>query len=170
MRESEEWLTNEEMICRADRVTRLDWLATITPNAEYLTFPGGLTAKYLFDETRYSFVYGQFLASILLGFAFIEMTLAAWFHMSGRDDLDRVNVSKLLSEAKMAGWLTEEEHSRIEAIRRVRNPAVHFRAPLAEDSIEYRAFSEHEHTYSVIEKDARAVVAAVMHMLGRNAV
>jgi len=71
MKESEEWLAHEDMNCKSDRVARLDWLASITPEAEYLTFPAGLTAKYLYEEARYSFVYGQFLASILLGFAFI---------------------------------------------------------------------------------------------------
>ena len=72
MRDSEKWLTHEDTICKPDRVARLDWLTSITPEAEYLTFPAGLTAKYLFEEARYSFVYGQFLASILLGFAFIQ--------------------------------------------------------------------------------------------------
>ena len=57
MKESEEWLAHEDMACKSDRVARLDWLASITPGAEYLTFPAGLTAKYLFEEARYSFVY-----------------------------------------------------------------------------------------------------------------
>ena len=170
MKESEDWLAHEDMTCKSDRVARLDWLASITPEAEYLTFPAGLTAKYLYEEARYSFVYGQFLASILLGFAFIEMTLAAWFYMSGRNDLERATVSRLLSEAKATGWLTEDEYSRIESIRRNRNPVTHFRAPLAADSVEYRAVNTDDHPYSVLEEDARDVMATAMHILGRNAV
>lgn len=170
MKESEEWLTREDESCRSDRIARLDWLACRMPEAEYLTFPAGLTSKHLFEEARYSFVYGQFLASILLGFAFIEMTLAAWFYMAGRNDLERATVSKLLSEAKDAGWLTEDEYRRIEDIRCKRNPVTHFRAPLSENSIECRALNANDHPYAVIEQDARDVMTTVMHILGRNVV
>ena len=44
-------------------------------------------AKFLFEETRYCFAYGQYLAVIVLGVAFIERTLAAEFYASGRNDL-----------------------------------------------------------------------------------
>ena len=170
MKESEEWLVSEDVTCKSDRIARLDWLARSMPQAEYLTFPAGLTSKYLFEEARYSFVYGQFLASILLGFAFIEVTLSSWFYISGRNDLERATASKLLFEAKEAAWLTEDEYVRIEDIRCNRNPVTHFRPPLSTDTIEYRALTESNHPYSVIEQDARYVMEAVMHMLGRNAV
>ena len=50
----------------------------------------GMMAKYLFEETRYCFVYGQYLAVIsVLGMALVERTLAAEFYASGRDDLER---------------------------------------------------------------------------------
>lgn len=44
------------------------------------------------------------------------------------------------------------------------------RTPLSGDSIEYRALNANDHPYSVIEQDARDVMATVMHILGRNAV
>ena len=67
-------------------------------------------------------------------------------------------------------WLTDAEYEKLERIRLVRNPVTHFRAPLSEDSIEFRALSKADHPYIVIEQDARDVIEAVMHMLGRNAV
>ena len=64
MTEAEQWLSREDEVCRTDRVERLKWLATELPQGEYLTFPGGLMAKFLFEETRYCFAYGQYLAVI----------------------------------------------------------------------------------------------------------
>ena len=170
MSQSENWLIQEDKVCLADRTARLDWMAEIMPAAEYLTFPGGFMAKYLFEEVRYCFVYGQFLAVIILGLAFLEKTLASWFFMAGRNDLERASISRLLREARNEAWLMEDEYEKLERIRLARNPVAHFRAPLSDDSIEFRALDKEDHPYSVIEQDARDVIEAVMHMLGRNAV
>ncbi len=74
------------------------------PEKEYLTFPGGWIAKHLFEEARYCFVYAQFLASISLGMAYIEHTLAALLFGTGRSHLERANISELLSEAVSLNW------------------------------------------------------------------
>ena len=66
---AERWLDRENRTCQQDRVHRLVWLASVLPQAEYYTFPGGWMAKHLYEEARYSFVYAQFLAAIVLGFA-----------------------------------------------------------------------------------------------------
>jgi hypothetical protein len=170
MSQSEDWLAREDRVCFADRAVRLSWIAEIMPKAEYLTFPGGLISKHLFEETRYCFVYGQFLAAIVLGLAFLEKTLAAWFFIAGRNDLERASISRLLREARNKAWLTEDEYTKLDQIRLVRNPVTHFRVPLSEDSIEFRALGKADHPYSAIEQDARDVIEAMMHMLGRNAV
>ena len=67
MSQLEDWLVREDRVYFADRAARLGWTAEIIPKAEYLTFPGGLISKHLFEEARYCFVYGQFLAVIVLG-------------------------------------------------------------------------------------------------------
>ena len=90
---------------------RLEWLIDHSPAGEYWTFPGGLLAKSLFGETRYSFVYAQFLATILLGLAYIERTLAALFYEAGRKDLERASLSVLLREAHAAGLIDSSEFS-----------------------------------------------------------
>ena len=104
--EPEAWLLNEDTVCREDRLARLTWLASMLPPADYLTFPGGSMAKLLFEEMRYCFAYGQFLATITLGFAYIERTLAAKFFAAGRADLERAGIMKLLQEARLHGVLS----------------------------------------------------------------
>ena len=165
-----DWLAHENEVCCADRIARLEWLASVLPAADYLAFPGGLMSKYLFEEMRYSFVYGQFLATIVLGLAHIERTLAAKFYASGRNDLERAGLAVLLREADEAGILTAIEVDQIDRIRRVRNPVTHFRRPLDDDSIEFRSVTEDDPPYELLESDARTVVQTAMSSLARDAV
>src|SRR5262249_37427609 len=121
------WLDHEDSSGRDNRIARLEWLATLMPKAEYLTYPGGLLSKSLFEELRYCFAYGQFISSIMLGLAYIERTLAAEFYAAGRDDLERASISTLLREALSAGWITNEESAQIDTARDIRNRFTHFR-------------------------------------------
>ena len=168
--EAAQWLTCEDETCHAARVERLRWLAGELPKAEHLRFPGGLMAKSLFEETRYCFVYGQYLAVVVLGMAFVERTLAAEFYAAGRNDLERASISKLLQEARSADWLSEAEYEAFDRARRIRNPVTHFRRPGHCENVERRMVDEDEYPYTVLEQDARTIAAAVMHIVGRNAV
>lgn len=167
---SKEWLDREDSLARQDRLDRLDWLADKMPAAEYWVFPAGLMSKYLFEEARYCFVYGQFLATIVLGLAYIEQTLAALFYATGRNDLERANISTLLREAINYGWVNQTEFDNLERAREIRNPVTHFRRPLHDSTVEYRAVTQNELPYTVIEEDARHVMETVLHLLDKNAV
>jgi hypothetical protein len=167
--ESEGWLDREDRSCRPERVDRLVWLASLMPEAEYVTFPGGWMAKHLFEEARYSFVYAQFLAAVVLGFAFVEHTLAAMFHSAGRDDLGRAPAAALIREAVDVGWLSTRDGEWLERARRLRNPVAHFRAPGLNDTIERRSVSRLEAPYDVLEEDARHLMAAVGRLISQGA-
>ncbi len=165
----EEWLTREERVCRHDRLKRLDWLTTRAPDAEYLMFWGGQMSRYLFEEARYCFVYGQFLATIVMGLSFIEHTLAGLFYASGRNDLERAGISTLLQEALKNGWIDQIEFANLQRAREVRNPITHFRRPGHSETIGYRTVMQNESPYIIIEEDARHVMETVLHLLGKNA-
>ena len=127
-------------------------------------------AKRLFEEARRSFVYGQYLASIVLGMSYIEHTLAGLLYAAGRSDLERSNISKLLGEAVELGWLTAVEVESLDHARTLRNSVAHFRRPLGEGTIEVRALAENEDPYALLEEDARHVIRAAFHILGRHIV
>ena len=167
---SPEWLKREDDVCFEARVAQLDWLAAKMPPAPIVTFPGGLLAKSLFEEARYSFVYAQFLGTIVLGLAYIERTLAAMFYAEGRNDLERANLSVLLEEAKRHHLIGESEFQDLEEARKRRNSYAHFRKPGHEDSLEVRAIHEGEAFYDLIEYDATAVMTAALQILSKGAV
>jgi hypothetical protein len=164
----EGWLTQEDVVCRQGRLKRLNWIVSTAPEAEYWTFPGGAMSKYLFEETRYCFVYGQFLATIVLGLSYIEHTLAGLFYTSGRNDLERANISTLLQEALDYGWINQTEFDNLQHAREIRNPVTHFRRPLHTNTIEYRAVIHNELPYTIIEEDAQHVMETVLHLLSKH--
>jgi hypothetical protein len=165
-----EWLRREDRVARRDRLARLQWLAERIPNAGIAVFHGGWVAKYLFEECRYCFVYGQFMAVVVLGLAFIERTLAALFYAAGRDDLERASIFDLLREAHDRRLLSNDEFQRLDEVRMLRNPVTHFRAPLAPDTVEARALRAAQPPYSLLEADAEKVMEAVLHIHARHTV
>lgn len=165
----EQWLAAEDEGCRQQRAARLAWLLTVTPPAEIWLFPGGWLGRQLFEESRYAFVYGQFVASAVLGFAFVERTLAAMHYGSGRNDLRRATSEQLVREAYSAGWLNEADVAAFENARKLRNPLVHFRTPLHAELPESRAFAEDCQPDAVLEADAKQILDAVFRLVARNA-
>ena len=168
--EAEEWLANEDRLEFDARRSRLDWLIDAAPEAEFWMFPGGFLARASFEEARYCFVYGQFTATVLVGLSYTERTLAALFYASGRDDLERANLSRLLKEARNSSLLTDQEFNDLERARGVRNDYAHFRRPGHETNIERRALAVDQNPYVVIERDAMAVLSAALRMVAKNAV
>lgn len=165
---AENWLSREDKKCREGRITRLEWMENQLPQCESIGFKGGLMALYLYEEARYCFAYGQFLATIVLGLAFIEQSIAAQFYAAGRNDLKRSNVSNLFAEALNEGGITQTEFDNLEHARKIRNPVTHFREFEKDDRIEMRSLEQHDYPYSVLEEDAYHVMETIFHLMGTN--
>lgn len=165
-----EWLEREDNAARSERVARLEWLKDRYPPATGFLLHGGWLSKQLLEEAKYCYVYGHYLAAAILGVAFIERTLAARFYAAGRNDLERAGGLDLLREAVKTGWLSQEEFRRFDRMRHVRNPLVHFRRPLAGDTLEARSVEENRHPDTILESDARQILEGVMAVLERQAV
>lgn len=155
---AEEWLQRENTVLFNDRVERLNWLQKRYPEIDFQGFPGGLHSKYLFEETRYCFVYAQYFAVIVLGLAFIERSLAAIFYSWGRNDLERATITTLLKTGLEEDMLTREEFDKLIAIKDKRNVVAHFRPPGHVDSVEIKALERNEQPYNIIEDDAKEVL------------
>lgn len=163
--EAEQWLDNEDNVGRVARLERLRWIVSLMPDVNWMSNGTGPISKYLFDEARYCFVYGQYLGSVVLGLAFLEVSLAGAFYAAGRNDLECAGIATLSKEALGCGWLSQADYEAIEQVRGYRNPITHFRPPGHTDRVEARAFYEGAGAYAVIERDARKVMETVFHLL-----
>ena len=166
------WIENEDRGCREARVARLEWLAkNYPPNRYGFLLSGGWISKQLLEEARYCFAYGQYLASAVLGVAFVERILAAEFYAtSGRNDLERAGGQKLLREARQCGWITDAEFDQLDRVRQLRHSMVHFRRPIGAGTVERRAGQQECHQEQIIEDDARGILAAVFGILAKKAI
>ncbi len=165
-----EWLEHEDNSARAQRTARLEWLVTHYPSAQGFMLHGGWLSKQLLEEAKYCFVYGQYVALAILSVAFLERTLAARFYGSGRDDLERAGGADLLRQALQTGSISQDEFLLFERMRRLRNPLVHFRRPLAKDTVEARAVASDCHPDTILESDAREILLGLLAILQRQAV
>jgi len=164
---AEEWLDNEDRQCRSDRLNRLKWIIEKYPNIDISFFHGGLKSHYLFEEARYCFVYGQYIASIVLSLSYIENTLASVFYASGRNDLQRAPVADLLKKAKEEGLISESEFIVFNKVRKIRNPITHFRKPNDKEIIEYRAIKNDRHPYKLLEEDSKVALEASFRIMSK---
>ena len=165
----EQWINAEDKGCREGRIGRLKWVRSITPPATFGVFPGGWMAKALFDEATYCFVYAQFVASVALGVAYIERTLAGMLYAAGLEEARRGRIGELVDAAVDRDWLTPDDRKEIEQARGARNPIMHFRTLTDEDTIEHRSVTTQEAPYDLLEQDARHVLDVAYRLYGRNA-
>lgn len=164
---SQQWLRREDKIAFDERLGRLEWLEANMPAVEFQLFPGGYLSKSLFEEARYCFAYGQFLAVIMLGLGFIERVFAADLYADARNDLERANLATLMREEFVRGTISQVEFEQLDQARKNRNTVVHFRAPGHPESIERRSIERSERPYALFEEDACNVISIVFQLLQR---
>lgn len=167
---AEEWLKREDEVARQGRIERLQWLLEHTPDNRNWLFHDAPLSYELFEETRYCFVYGQYLATIILGISYIEHTLAAIFFASGRDDLERANFSVLITEAYVEGWIDINEKDSLDWARSVRNDVTHFRKPGQTNPLTTQVLMLGETSEIIFENNARQIMLIVFNILNRTAV
>lgn len=164
---AEEWLDNEDKVCKEDRLKRLKWIIEEYPDIDLAVFHGGLKSHYLFEEARYCFVYGQYIASIMLSLSYIENTLSSNFYASGRNDLQKTRIVDLLKEAEKEGLISESEFDAFNKVRKIRNPIMHFRKPDDKEEIEWRAVKAEAYPYELYEQDAKIALKACFRILSK---
>ena len=124
-------------------------------------------AVYLFDEARCCYIYGQYLATIAMGMAYIEQSIAAIFHTRCKDKFAKQSAETLFKEALNEGLISQFDYENLERIRKTRNPAIHFKKPLHPDSIDVRSVKQNRHPALILESDAKFVMGSVFKLLGQ---
>lgn len=127
-------------------------------------------SKLLFKEVLESYVGGQFIATIVLGFAFIERAIAARLSYVGEAGVKTMNSEELVKRAFARKWLTDDEFHEIDELRcKLRNPVVHFREHSAESRPEIQAISSAMTTEQMLEKGAKRILESAIHVLVKTA-
>ena len=107
---------------RLDR-SRFIW-AEFGPPANMLLV-GGVPAMFAVDELKRSFIYGNFMATVLLAQVFVEQSIGGIYLLSGDDEVVNKGFSALIDATLVDEAITSELAESLHDLRRMRNPYTH---------------------------------------------
>ncbi len=122
----------------------------------------------IFDEVVHSYIFGQYIATIILAQAFIERRFQEYFHIRLDDKRAKFTLDKFIKEFKGTDFLPDFILEKIDKIRLKRNPFVHHRMPLQKDTLMARAFNSETHPDKILHDDAKDAIEVMFHMVQRR--
>lgn len=158
----------DDMTTRTERADRAAWIARLGWPEEGWVFFGGHGVVNPWDELRQTFIHGEYVATILCGQAFLEYLLAGLLESQEQRSVGRSGLAGLLRRVRDLGWITPDEHDVLDRVRQMRNPYAHYRNFDHPESLTRRAIAANESVELVVERDARAVVEALLHLVNRR--
>jgi len=168
MTELREWIEEEDERTRDDRVERAAWVLSFGWSENGYMLFGGHGSLAPFDELRQAFINGEFVATVLLGQAFLEQLLAGYLDLAGGGVVGSPGLAEILKQFRDRGWIDETDFGVLDDVRRLRNPYAHYRDAQHKDNLARRVMTEREDYTVLIERDARSVVRALMHLVNRH--
>lgn len=163
---AEEELRNYDTQSFKERLKRLRSINQIFPfgRREY----GSDESFRIFDEAVHSYIFGQYVATIILAQAFIERRFQEYFHIRLDDKRAKYTLGKFIKEFKGTDFLPDFILDKIDKIRLKRNPFVHHRMPLQKDTLMARAFNSETHPDELLHNDAKDALEVMFHMVQRR--
>ncbi|WP_420148921.1 hypothetical protein [Spirosoma sp.] len=157
---AEEEIINFDKKSFGERLRRLRYINTMLPfgTREY----GSDESFKIFNEAVHCYIFGQFVATIILCQAFIERRFQEYFHIRMDDKRSKYTLDKLLKEFSQTNFIDDYLIEKINNIRLKRNPFVHSKEPLHEHSLMARALNLNSHPEDVIEADAKEALTMMI--------
>lgn len=166
----ERTVRGSELLSGTGRLGRLAWLGRKIKDDDLYHLQDGAFSQLLFNEVIESYVNGQFVAAIILGFSFIERAIAGRLHHVNAKIADRGRSNELISAAFERGWLTTTERDALTKLGALRNSIIHFREHLSEDRPEVRSLLGAMTLPQMMEADAKLIVeTAILSVLNATA-
>lgn len=122
----------------------------------------------IFDEAVHSYIFAQYIATIILAQAFIERRFQEYFHIRHDNKRAKYNLDNFIKEFKGTDFLPDYIFEKIDKIRLKRNPFVHHRMPLQKDTLMARAINSNTHPDELLHQDAKDALEVMFHMVKRR--
>ena len=103
------------------------------PPADMLLI-GGIPSMFALDELKRAYVYGSFMAAVLLAQAFIEQSLGGMYSFAGDDKKASKSFAKLIDASRDDEHITQDMADALHRLRKMRNPYMHHAAGLGSRS------------------------------------
>jgi hypothetical protein len=126
---------------------------------------GGVPAMFAINEMKHSFLFGNYLATIVVAQVFVEHTLGASFAMAGDDKTANAGCARLIDESVKRGWLDGAIANRLHELRVMRNPYTHSRSGVPNSYMNRLRDSATYDPHELAEADAREAIRIIVDWL-----
>jgi hypothetical protein len=159
----EEDLANWNENTFSQRVERLRYLDRIYPPGYGMM---SVAMYYLFDEAKFTFVNGQFVATILLTQSMIEQWLDGVLKEKGiKTKKPNPGLKEILEKVESHKLLHPFIIEKVDRLRQIRNPFVHYRPMDDPDNLDLRSFNQNTNMNALLEKDAKEALALMYEII-----
>ena len=170
-----EWLSQEYNSSLDKRVSRLEFLVKTYGDPDgYQLFYGGTLVKDTFEEIRWSFINGQFIACILLCQCFIENSLRGILSMGGlnygaTDEwLEKSGFYDLIEKAFAYQLINELEADDFDWLRETRAQYIHHKPAFSKKVFDKRYVEAECHPSEIYEEDAKKALKILFKLIQRK--
>ncbi len=160
-------VSSEELLRGSGRLERLFWLNSKIKKGDLYFLQDGKRSKLVFQEAADSYINGQFLSAIALGFSFIERTIAGRLWFVNEKILAKKSGESLLKEALERNWINDGEFTILNNLRRLRNYVVHFQLP-SRDEENIKNLFEPDPRSLDFEEHAKKIIQAAINVLHKT--
>lgn len=128
---------------------------------------GGETTLELWREARWSFIHGQYIATVMLSQGLAEHILATYLHIDifGDPLPERVTFAETLRRCLAKGVLDEESADDLRGLMVLRNPLSHFRSIDDPANLSRRVLKTLEDPLTHLRRDATFAIGIAAHLL-----
>ena len=135
------------------RAERIRWVQKAIPrNTSFLM---GMDTYYVFEEARSCYIYGHFVATVMMSAAFIEHWLSGKLHARGHHKEAAAGLGRSVACARKIDLIAPAILDRIDHLRLIRNPFAHLKGMDHDHSLGARSVSVKRHPDEVLEQDAK---------------
>ena len=165
-----EWLVAEDAARMRGRIGRLRFLVKEYGPANGVQLFHGELAVRFFEEARWCFVNGQYIACVLLCQCFLENSLRSLLAVAGHSYgvcdkwLERAGFYELIEKACECGIIDGKDARNFHRVREMRVEYVHARPAFSNRRIACRIIKENKDVVKLAEQDARRAVKVMLEI------
>jgi len=142
-----------------ERAERIRWLSTVIPKGS--GYMMSLESARVFQEAKDCFVYGQFVATLVLAASFMEHWLGGVLSAAGQHKVAGQGLKAIIAHCRESRVIPSVLCDKIDALRLSRNPFVHLKPFDHSHNLGQRMLSRRMHPDSILESDAREALVAM---------
>lgn len=160
-------LERHELQSVPERAERIRWLDEVMPQGAGYLMP--MQSYKVFQEAKDCFVYGQYVATIVLSAAFVEHWLAGLLQASADSRaVSKAGLEAIVKYCRANELLPAVICDKVDHVRKVRNPFVHLKSGDHEHALGPRMMRQGLDPDAILEADAKGALIA-MYSVARYA-